>query len=79
MRACEEALDQGRTPPKLGVYTLAVQGTYDELRSSVVQERVRLLRAQLFGEILPPERLIQLPPQAQVQISEIHIDFRPKC
>lgn len=79
MRACEEALDQGRTPPKLRVYTLAVQGTYDELRSSVVQERVRLLRAQLFGEILPPERLIQLPTQVQVQISEIHIDFRPKC
>jgi hypothetical protein len=78
MKACEAALDQDHTPPKLEVYTLAVEGTYDELRSSVVQERVRLLRAQLFGEILPPERLVQLPPQAQAQISAIHIDFRPK-
>ncbi|MFM0703583.1 helicase-related protein [Paraburkholderia sediminicola] len=77
MQACEDALDRDATPPKLEVYTLAVWGTYDDLRSSVVQERVRLLRAQLFGEILPPERLVLLPREAQEQISKIEIDFRP--
>lgn len=79
MNACEEALRNGVMPPKLEVYTLAVQGTYDDLRSSVVQERVHLLRAQLFGELLPPERLVQLPPEAREQISNIRIDFRPEC
>ncbi|MGO4157470.1 DEAD/DEAH box helicase [Cupriavidus sp. YAF13] len=78
MNACEDALQNRVTPPKLEVYTLAVQGTYDDLRSSVVQERIHLLRAQLFGEVLPPERLAQLPPEAQEQISDIRIDFRPK-
>lgn len=77
MNACEDALQNRVTPPKLEVHTLAVQGTYDDLRSSVVQERIHLMRAQLFGEILPPERLAQLPPQAQKQISDIYIDFRP--
>ncbi|MGS1015196.1 helicase-related protein [Rhodanobacter sp. UC4450_H17] len=77
MNACEDALQNGVTPPKIEVYTLAVKGTYDDLRSSVVQERIHLLRAQLFGEVLPPERLVQLPPEAQEQISDIRIDFRP--
>jgi hypothetical protein len=78
MNACEDALQNRVTPPKLEVYTLAVQGTYDDLRSSVVQERIHLMRAQLFGEVLPLERLVQLPPQAQKLISDIHIDFRPE-
>lgn len=78
MNACEDALENNVTPPKLEVYTLAVQGTYDDLRSSVVRERIDLLRAQLFGEVLPAERLVQLPPQAQKLISEIRIDFRPE-
>jgi len=78
MNACEDALQNSVTPPKLEVYTLAVQGTYDDLRSSVVQERIHLLRAQLFGEVLPPERLAQLPPDVQEQISDIRIDFRPE-
>lgn len=78
MKACEEALQKRVTPPKLEVHTLAVQGSYDELRSSVVQERIYLMRAQLFGELLPPERLEQLPPQARKLISDIHIDFRPE-
>jgi hypothetical protein len=77
MMACIDALEKLEAPPKLEVYTLAVQGTYDELRSSVVQKRVELLRAQLYGEILPPERLVQLPQTAQDRISKIHIDFRP--
>ncbi|NMV37877.1 helicase-related protein [Ralstonia insidiosa] len=78
MIACEDALQNRVTPPKLEVYTLAVQGTYDDLRSSVVQERIDLLRAQLFGEVLPLERLVQLPPQSQKLISDIRIDFRPE-
>lgn len=77
MNACEDALQNRVTPPKLEVYTLAVQGTYDDLRTSVVQERIHSMRAQLFGEVLPPERLVQLPPEAQKLISDIHIDFRP--
>ncbi|SOE97696.1 Helicase conserved C-terminal domain-containing protein [Burkholderia sp. D7] len=79
MQACEHALDSDSdaTPPKIEVYTLAVEGTYDDLRSSVVKERMELLRAQLFGEILPLERLALLPPEAQQQISKIEIDFRP--
>lgn len=77
MQSCEDALDRDVTPPKLEVHTLSVLGTYDDLRSSVVKERVGLLRAQLFGEILPPERLVLLPREAQEQISKIEIDFRP--
>jgi hypothetical protein len=84
MRRCEEALeshvqrpDDGVQLPKLSVYTLSVQGTYDDLRTKVVEERARLLRAQLFGEIVPPEQLAQLPARAQEAVASILIDFRP--
>lgn len=78
IKASEAAPGKCKKPPKLEVHTLAFQGTYDDMRSSVVQERMHLLRAQLFGEVLPEERRRQLPAEAQEQIAGIQIDFRPK-
>gem|GEM_PF-1924401 len=80
MLACQKALaDQAdaHAIPKLRVYTVAVQGTYDDLRTHVVQARARLLRAQLFGEIVPTDILAQLRPEAQKAVARIVIDFRP--
>ncbi len=77
MRLCDEALAKGEIPPQLQVHTLSVQGTYDDLRTQVVETRARQLRAQLFGEIVPAEILAQLPPYAQVAIAAISVDFRP--
>lgn len=47
------------------------------LRAAAVGERINLMRVQLFAEVLPAERLVQLPPGAQEQVSNIRIDFRP--
>lgn len=77
MDACENALESAVTPPKIEIYTVAVLGTYDDLRAAAVGERINLMRVQLFAEVLPAERLVQLPPGAQEQVSNIRIDFRP--
>ncbi len=77
MAACEDALNEGMVPPTLDVYTIAGEGTYDDLRTKVVAERARVLRAQLFGEIVPADQLALLGEQAQRTIGQIVIDFRP--
>ena len=43
----------------------------------MINERAKVLRAQLFGEILPLEQLLRLPEDAQAVIGAINIDFRP--
>ncbi|MCT9810927.1 helicase-related protein [Acidovorax sp. Be4] len=77
MAACDTALNAGEKPPTLDVYTVAVEGTYDDLRMKVVTERAQVLRAQLFGEIVPANQLASLGAQAQHAIGQIDIDFRP--
>ncbi|MET3379609.1 hypothetical protein [Variovorax paradoxus] len=77
MTACEEALATGEKPPTLDVHTIAVEGTYDDLRTKVVAERAKVLRAQLFGEIVPASQLAGLGAEAQRAIGQINIDFRP--
>ena len=77
MAACEEALAAGKKLPTLDVYTIAVEGTYDDLRTKVVAERAKVLRAQLFGEIVPASQLTGLSEEAQRAIGQIKIDFRP--
>lgn len=77
MRLCDDALAKGDTPLPLEVYTVSVQGTYDDMRTQVVEARRRQLRAQLFGEIVPVEILEKLPLDAQAAIALIDIDFRP--
>ena len=56
---------------------MAVEGTYDAYRTRVIEERARLLRAQLFGEVLPQDRLLGLPQVAQNAVARLKIDFRP--
>jgi hypothetical protein len=63
--------------PHIDIYTIALEGTYDAFRTAVVNERAKVLRAQLFGEILPAEQLLHLPEEAQAAIGAIDIDFRP--
>ncbi|WP_296949837.1 DEAD/DEAH box helicase [uncultured Massilia sp.] len=63
--------------PYIDVHTIALEGTYDAFRTEVVNERTKVLRSQLFGEILPAEQLQRLPLEAQAAIGHIHIDFRP--
>jgi hypothetical protein len=63
--------------PHIDVHTIALEGTYDAYRSEVVNERAKVLRSQLFGEILPAEQLERLPEEARTAIGQIHIDFRP--
>jgi hypothetical protein len=61
----------------IDIHTVAVEGTYDELRTKVVEQRAKILRSQLFGEILPTDQLASLSAQAQRAIGQIDIDFRP--
>lgn len=77
MAACDAALNAGQTPPTIDVHTVAVEGTYDDLRAKVVGERAKVLRAQLFGEIVPSDQLASLGVEAQCAIGKIEIDFRP--
>ena len=63
--------------PHIDIYTIALEGTYDAFRTAVINERAKVLRAQLFGEILPLEQLLRLPEDAQAVIGAINIDFRP--
>jgi superfamily II DNA or RNA helicase len=64
-------------PPYIDIHTIALEGTYDALRTEVVNERAKILRSQLFGEILPAEQLQGLPEEARVAIGAINVDFRP--
>ena len=64
-------------PPTVDIHTIALAGTYDAARSRVVQQRAKVLRSQLFGEVLPLEQLSHLSEQAQEAIGKINIDFRP--
>jgi hypothetical protein len=63
--------------PCIDIYTVAIEGTYDAFRTDVVQERAKVLRSQLFGEILPLEQLSALDEDVQTAIGRIKIDFRP--
>jgi hypothetical protein len=64
-------------PPHIDVHTIALEGTYDAFRTEVVNERARILRSQLFGEILPAEQLQRLPEEVRAVIEQIKIAFRP--
>ncbi len=77
MVACDAALTAGERPTTLDVHTVAVEGTYDDLRTKVVAERAKVLRAQLFGEIVPADKLASLGAEAQRAIGQVDIDFRP--
>lgn len=77
MAACDAAITSGRALPTIDVHTVAVEGTYDDLRAKIVEERAKVLRAQLFGEIVPSDQLASLSVKAQRAIGKIDIDFRP--
>lgn len=64
--------------PTIDIHTLSIEGSYDALRTAVVRERAKVLRSQLFGEILPPEALSQLPANVRDEIGQIKIDFTPQ-
>ena len=77
MDACRSALATGSPLPTLDIHSLTVEGTYDSLRAEVVAARTRVFRAQMFGEILPAERLAELSDEARQALAAIRIDFRP--
>jgi len=77
MVACNSALEKGLPLPTINVHTIAIEGTYDDLRTAVVTERAQVLRSQLFGEIVPAAQLATLSQEAQHEIGKIDIDFRP--
>jgi len=64
-------------PPYIDVHTIVLEGTYDAFRTRVVAERAKILRSQLFGEMLSAEQLQQLPEHVRAAIETIKIDFRP--
>lgn len=76
MRAFDAWNGEGE-PPYIDIHTVAIEGTYDALRTSVVQERAKVLRSQLFGEVLPLEQLSALDEAARNAVERIKIDFRP--
>lgn len=77
MVACNSSLEKGLPLPTINVHTIAIEGTYDDLRTAVVTERAQVLRSQLFGEIIPAAQLATLSQEAQQEIGKIDIDFRP--
>lgn len=76
MRAFDAWNGEGE-PPYIDIHTVAIEGTYDALRTRVVQERAKVLRSQLFGEVLPLEQLSALDEAARNAVERIKIDFRP--
>ena len=74
--AWERAGGRGEVP-HIDIHTIALEGTYDAFRTEVVDERAKILRSQLFGEILPAERLQGLSEEARAAVGRITIDFRP--
>jgi hypothetical protein len=74
--AWERAGGQGEVP-HIDIHTIALEGTYDAFRTEVVNERAKILRSQLFGEILPAERLQGLSEEARAAVGRLTIDFRP--
>jgi hypothetical protein len=79
MKAFETWRNEGANGdvPHIDIHTIALEGTYDAFRTEVVNERSKILRSQLFGEILPAEKLQGLPEEARTAIGTIKIDFRP--
>lgn len=77
MKRCVAALESETSVPSIDIYMMAVEGTYDAYRARVIEERVRLLRAQLFGEVLAADKLLDLPQAAQTSIAKLKIDLRP--
>jgi hypothetical protein len=72
-----ESWNRSGDAPHIDIHTISIAGTYDAYRTSVVHERAKILRSQLFGEILSTEQLNQLDEKTQAAICEIKIDFRP--
>ena len=64
-------------PPHIDVHTIVLEGTYDAFRTRVVAERAKILRSQLFGEMLSAEQLQRLPEHLRDAVRHIKIDFRP--
>lgn len=65
------------TAPTIDIHTVSIEGSYDALRTAVVRERSKVLRSQLFGEVLAPEVLSLLTSVAREEIGRIRIDFTP--
>lgn len=63
--------------PQIDIHTISLGGTYDAFRTEVVHARAKILRSQLFGEILPLEQLQKLNEDAQEAIGQIKVDFKP--
>ena len=64
--------------PHIDIHTISLAGTYDAFRTEVVRERAKVLRSQLFGELLPLDQLLALDDAAQQRIGKIKVDFKPK-
>jgi len=64
-------------PPQIEIHTIALAGTYDDHRSKVIVERQQMMRAQIFGELVPYEILAVLPQTLQDQIRSAAPDFSP--
>lgn len=73
-----DAWDGQAEPPRIDIHTLSIAGTYDTQRADVIHNRARILRSQLFGDILPADELAALDPSAKQAVERIRIDLRPR-
>jgi len=67
----------GSAPPQIEIHTISLEGTYDDHRSKVIVERQMMMRAQIFGELVPSETLASLPQTLQDRIRDAAPDFSP--
>ena len=64
-------------PPRIEIYTLALEGTYDDHRRQVVIDRQKTLKSQLFGELTTSEVIGSLSGELQNELAELAPDLRP--
>lgn len=64
--------------PKINIYNIVFEGTYDEHQALVLDERSKNLRAQLFGGILTEENLKEVSDEIKKEIKDCAPNFSPK-
>lgn len=65
-------------PPKIKIFSIVFEGTYDEHQSLVLDERSKNLRAQLFGGILSEDNLREVKDEFKEQVKKNAPNFSPK-
>jgi hypothetical protein len=65
------------TAPQIEVYTIALEGSYDEHRHHVIRERKYSFYAQMFGKLAEESAFVDMPENQLEQLKKAAPNFRP--